>query len=184
MKLTQSIRRVLVIACMLAPLSVPGLGSAATISGTSCKREGSTRKVGDYEFVCMRSKNGSLRWRQQIPGGDPNRIVDNGYINIDGVRVSTIAGVGKYGMSIVERCGRIGEMEVRIWFNYADGSSRVERWIFKGKQVFVFEQDQYKTPSVKRVYVEASGRDPYGEEWTEENGFATTEWIWCANKNW
>ena len=65
MKLTQSIRRVLVIACMLAPLSVPGLGSAATISGTSCKREGSTRKVGDYEFVCRKGSNGKLQWRQQ-----------------------------------------------------------------------------------------------------------------------
>jgi len=117
------------------------------------------------------------------PSGDPNRIVDNGYINLDGVRVSTMAGVGKYGMHIVERCGHIGEMAVRIWFDYADGSSRVERWMFNGKQVFVFEDDQYKNPTVKRVYVEASGLDPYGES-AEDGSWLPTEWIWCANKGW
>jgi len=114
--------------------------------------------------------------------GDPNRIVDNGYINLDGVRVSgyTEANPNKNYEPLVERCGRIGEQAIYLWFNYADGSSRVERWIFNGKQAFVFETDRNRNLALRRVYVEASGRDPYGE-WTEENGWPTTEWIWCAN---
>lgn len=115
------------------------------------------------------------------PSGDPNRIVDNGYINLDGVRVSTIAGYGKYGMDIVERCGRIGEQVVKIWFKYADGRIRDERWIFNGKQVNVFRTDQYGNPAWRPVYVEASGLDPYGES-AEDGSWLSTEWIWCANR--
>lgn len=116
------------------------------------------------------------------PSGDPNRIVDNGYINIDGVRTSALLGYAKNGMDMVEKCGRIGEQTVKLWFKYADGRIRDERWIFNGKQVNVFRTDQYGNPAWRPVYVEASGLDPYGEEWTEENGYATTEWIWCHNR--
>lgn len=184
MKSTQAIRRMLVIVCLVAPLSVPGLSSAATISGSICQKEGLLRNVNGNGFVCKKGKWGKLRWRLQTAttSGDPKRIVDNGYINLDGVRISGYTGSARYGMPIVERCGRIGEQVVKIWFKYADGRIRDERWIFNGKQVFVFDSDQYGNPAWRPVYVEASGLDPYGEEWTEENGFATTEWIWCANR--
>lgn len=184
MKSTQAIRRMLVIVCLVAPLSVPGLSSAATISGSSCQKEGLLRNVNGNGFVCKKGRKGKLRWRLQTatPTGNPNRIVDNGYINLDGVRVSTMAGDGKYGMYIVERCGRIGEQVVKIWFKYADGRIRDERWIFNGKQVYVFETDQFGNPVVKRVYVEASGLDPYGES-AEDGSWLPTEWIWCANRS-
>lgn len=184
MRFIHVIRRVLVIVCLVAPLSVPGVGSAATIGGTTCQREGRSRQAADTKFVCKRSKNGRLRWRLQStkPIGDPNLIVDNGYINLDGVRVSSIAGYGKYGMDIVEKCGRISDMVVKIWFKYADGRISDERWRFNGKQVNVFRTDEDGRPAWRPVYVEASGLDPYGEGWTEEHGFPPTEWIWCANR--
>ena len=183
MKSNQAIRRMLVIVCLVAPLSVPGISSASTISGSSCQKEGLLRKVNGNEFICKKGGKGQLRWRLQTatPTGDPKRIVDNGYINLDGVRVSTIAGYGKYGMDIVERCGRIGEQVVKIWFKYADGRIRDERWIFNGKQVNVFRTDQYGNPAWRPVYVEASGLDPYGES-AEDGSWLSTEWIWCANR--
>jgi len=184
MKSTQVIRRLLVMVCLVAPLSVPGVGSAASISGTTCTNEGQTRQVANAKYVCQKTKKGKLRWRPQTATttGDPKRIVDNGYINLDGVRVSGLLGYAKNGMDKVEKCGRIGEQTVKLWFKYADGRIRDERWIFNGKQVNVFRTDQYGNPAWRPVYVEASGLDPYGEGWTEENGYATTVWIWCANR--
>jgi len=115
------------------------------------------------------------------PTGDPNRIIENGYINLDGVRVSAV-NIGNDGREIYEKCGRIGEQTVKIWFKYADGSFRDERWIVNGPQVYVFRTDRYGRPAWRPVYMEASGLDPYGDSWTEENGYAPTEWIWCANR--
>jgi hypothetical protein len=115
------------------------------------------------------------------PTGDPNRIIENGYINLDGVRVSAV-NTGNNGRETYEKCGRIGEQTVKLWFKYADGRIRDERWIFNGKQVNVFRTDQYGNPAWRPVYVEASGLDPYGDAWTEENGYEPTEWIWCANR--
>jgi len=173
----------LVIVCLVAPLSVPGISSASTISGTNCRKEGLLRQVGDAKFLCTRAKKGKLRWRLQTakPTGDPNRIIENGYINLDGVRVSAV-NIGNNGREIYEKCGRIGEQVVKIWFKYADGRIRDERWIVNGKQVNVFETDAYGNPAWRPVYMEASGLDPYGDVWTEENGFEPTEWIWCANR--
>jgi hypothetical protein len=71
---------------------------------------------------------------------------------------------------------------VKIWFKYADGRIRDEGWIINGKQVEVFRTDKYGNPAWRPVYMEASGLDPYRDNWTEENGFEPTEWIWCANR--
>lgn len=180
MKSTQVIRRLLVMVCLVAPLSVPGVGSAASISGTTCTNEGQTRQVANAKYVCQKTKKGKLRWRPQTatPTGDPNRIVDNGYINIDGVRVSTFPGKDKYGYPLVERCGDNNEITVRLWFTYADGSSRVERWLIN-RQVHVFYNDKYNNPAAKKVYVDASWIDP---EFDGEGEWPASPWIWCANK--
>jgi len=182
MKSTQAIRRMLVIVCLVAPLSVPGISSASTISGTNCRKEGLLRQVGDAKFLCTRAKKGKLRWRLQTatPTGDPNRIIDNGYINLDGVRVSAV-NTGFKGREIYEKCGWIGEGTIKLWFKYANGLVRDERWVIFGRQTHVFIKDMFGEPAWRGVVVEASGLDPYGDSWTEENGYARTEWIWCAN---
>lgn len=113
--------------------------------------------------------------------GDPNRIIENGYVNLDGVRVSAV-NTANNGREIYEKCGRIGEQTVKLWFKYADGVIRDERWIVNGKQVNVFRTDGYGNPAWRPVFMEASGLDPYGDVWTEENGYEPTEWIWCANR--
>ena len=233
MKSTQAIRRMLVIVCLVAPLSVPGISSASTISGTNCRKEGLLRQVGDAKFLCTRAKKGKLRWRLQTatptgdpkstmkpngttpskatntttntttktapstakrpgkqepatgtttatPTGDPNRIIDNGYINLDGVRVSAV-NTGFKGREIYEKCGWIGEGTIKLWFKYANGLVLDERWVIFGRQTHVFIKDMFGEPAWRGVVVEASGLDPYGDSWTEENGYARTEWIWCAN---
>ncbi|MBM3845094.1 MAG: hypothetical protein FJ405_02250 [Verrucomicrobia bacterium] len=114
------------------------------------------------------------------PTGDPNRIIDNGYINLDGVRVSAV-NTGFKGREIYEKCGWIGEGTIKLWFKYANGLVLDERWVIFGRQTHVFIKDMFGEPAWRGVVVEASGLDPYGDSWTEENGYARTEWIWCAN---
>lgn len=238
MKSAQAIRRMLVIVCLVAPLSVPGISSASTISGTNCRKEGRLRQVGDAKFVCTRGKKGKLRWRLQTatptgdpkstmkpngttpskatntttntttstttktapstakrpgkqppaaptetatPTGDPNRIIENGYINLDGVRVSAV-NIRNDGRELYEKCGLRGSPAVRLWFKYANGVINDERLIIYGDQVVVIRNDRWKNLAWRPVYIEASGLDPYGDVWTEENGFEPTEWIWCANR--
>lgn len=116
------------------------------------------------------------------PVGPGSRIVDNGYINIDGVRVVGESGYDpKRRLDLVERCGHISApIVVRIWFKYENGETRDETWVLNGKQNYGFYKDKYGNPAWRPVYVDGSGLDPYGE-WTEEHGSPPTEWVWCAN---
>jgi hypothetical protein len=185
MKLAQSIRRMLVVVCLVAPLSVPGLGSAATISGSSCQREGLSRKVNGNRFICKKGGKGQLRWRLQTattvvnpPSDDLNQIVANGYVNLKGVRVSAITESDTDGSLLVEECGHLSHMTVTIWFKYANGDIREEPWVFGGKGTHIFFRDKYGNRVRRDVYVEAVGVDPY--RFTEDWRRLPSDYMWCA----
>jgi len=158
MKSAQAIRRMLVIVCLVAPLSVPGISSASTIGGTNCRKEGLLRQVGDAKFQCTRAKNGKLRWRPQTATrtSDRRRVVDNGYVDIHGKRIK---GTGDLQIdNVYAKCGELYSWRATLWVEYNNGEILYETVIFNEiEQGGVISTDTFGLPLKYEIVVQNGG---------------------------
>lgn len=130
-------------------------------------------------------KNKPTETTVRKPGvADPDLIIDNGYYNIEGVRV-----VGnELGNRTVQKCGEIlgynpkglGSGRVKMWFQYADGRISNGEYIFYATNEYVWEEP-WGQIAHRSVFVMSDGIG-YGEAGFDENGeFIKTNWIYCRN---